>query len=47
MELCQPQDPVSTLGHPRTPCHPGQPVPKMPGRLRPEKVALPGCCGES
>lgn len=44
MELCQPHDPVSTLGHPRTLCHPGQPV---PGRLRPGKVALPGCCGES
>lgn len=46
-ELRQPQDPVSTLGHPRTLCHPGQPVPKMPARLRPEQVALPGCCGES
>lgn len=47
MELCQLQDHLSTLGHPRTLCHPGQPLPKMPGRLRSENLALPGCCGES
>lgn len=47
VELCQLQDSLSTLGHPRTLCHPRQPVPKMPGRLRPENLALPGCCGES
>lgn len=46
MELCQLQDPLSTLGHPRTLCHPGQPVPKMPGKLRSENLALLGCCGE-